>query len=107
MRRTRAGRGEVRSRRSFDRTLAFAAKRVEFRAVSACLCGVGKSGKNEVPEWSVLLTIRGRQAGKFQFAPSSDINGPPAFFAWGAAIEGAGEIKTGSMARLLPRRVGA
>jgi hypothetical protein len=32
---------------------------------------------------------------------------PQAFFAWGAAIEGAEEIKTGSMARLLPRRVGA
>ncbi len=40
------------------------------RAVSACLCGVGKSGKNVLPEWSVLLTIREREAREFQFAPS-------------------------------------
>ena len=54
-----------------------------------------------------LADHSGATSTQAQFAPSSDINGPPAFFAWGAAIEGAGEIKTGSMARLLPRRVGA
>ncbi len=59
-----------------------AAKRVEFGAVAACLCGVGKSGKNVLPRMVSLADHSGETSTQVPICaldPTSMV--PPAFFA--------------------------